>query len=92
MTDAELVHETLRGDRSAYEQLVRRWSGPVTGFVRSRVRRVDISDDLAQEVLLRHRNPETPTAIAKEVTRPDESVNLTTLGKMQPMIAAKPNL
>ena len=53
MTDAELVHETLRGDRSAYEQLVRRWSGPVTGFVRSRVRRVDISEDLAQEVLLR---------------------------------------
>lgn len=36
----------------------------------------------AQEVLLRHRNPETPTAVAKEVSRPDESVNLTTLGKM----------
>jgi precorrin-3B C17-methyltransferase len=36
----------------------------------------------AQEVLLRHRNPETPVAVAREITRTDESLSITALNQM----------
>ena len=36
----------------------------------------------AQEVLLRHRNSETPVTVAREATRADESITVSTLGQM----------
>jgi precorrin-3B C17-methyltransferase len=36
----------------------------------------------AQEVLLRHRVSETPVAVAREITRADESLSITTLDQM----------
>lgn len=53
MTDAELIKKTLNGQTSAFEVIVRRWSARLTAFVLSRVRRVDVAEDLAQECLLR---------------------------------------
>lgn len=35
-----------------------------------------------REVFLQHRNPNTPVAIIRQVTRPDEQITLTTLEKM----------
>jgi precorrin-2 C20-methyltransferase/precorrin-3B C17-methyltransferase len=37
---------------------------------------------LAQEVLLRHRLPETPVVIARDIGGPDESVRVVTLGEL----------
>ena len=36
----------------------------------------------AQEVLLRHREASTPVAVIREASRPDQTVNITTLGQM----------
>jgi precorrin-3B C17-methyltransferase len=36
----------------------------------------------AQEVLLRHRGAGTPVAVAREVSRDDETINVTTLAQM----------
>ncbi len=36
----------------------------------------------AQEVLLRHREASTPAAVIREASRPDQSINITTLGQM----------
>ncbi len=36
----------------------------------------------AQEVLLHHREASTPAAVVREASRPDETVNITTLGQM----------
>lgn len=36
----------------------------------------------AQEVLLRHRDESTPVAVARETSRDDETINVTTLGQM----------
>ncbi|MDJ1467421.1 precorrin-3B C(17)-methyltransferase [Xanthocytophaga flava] len=35
-----------------------------------------------REIFLQHRNPDTPVAIIRQVTRPDEQITLTTLEKM----------
>ena len=53
MTDAVLVRQTLAGQSSAYEELVRRWAPKVTGFCHAKIGRGDVAEDLAQEVLLR---------------------------------------
>ena len=53
MTDGELVRRTLAGDRSAYVDLVRRWSAPVVAFCHSRLWCSHTADDLAQESLMR---------------------------------------
>lgn len=53
LTDADLVRQTRGGQASAYEVLVHRWSARVLAFVRARVHRGDVAEDLAQEALLR---------------------------------------
>lgn len=53
MADGELVRQTLAGRTAAYEELVRRWAGRVTGLCHARVGRCDVAEDLAQETLLR---------------------------------------
>ncbi len=53
MNDADLVSLAIEGRRSASEQLVRRWSGRLTGYLRSRVSSPEVAEDLAQDVLLR---------------------------------------
>lgn len=53
MSDAELVRAALAGERSASEQLVRRWSPRVLAVCHARVGRLDVAEDLAQEALLR---------------------------------------
>src|SRR5207249_3911820 len=49
----ELVQRTLRGDTSAYGELVRRWTPRILAACHSRVGRAGVAEDLAQETLLR---------------------------------------
>lgn len=53
MSDAELVRQTLAGRTAAYEELVRRWAGRVTGLCHAKVGCASAADDLAQEALVR---------------------------------------
>ncbi|HVX10839.1 MAG TPA: RNA polymerase sigma factor [Pirellulales bacterium] len=53
MTDGHLVRQTLAGDRSAYEELVRRWSARILAFCHAKVGTSHAAEDLAQEALLR---------------------------------------
>jgi RNA polymerase sigma-70 factor, ECF subfamily len=53
MTDGELVRQTLAGQGTAYEELVRRWSARVLAFCHAKVRSAHAAEDLAQETLLR---------------------------------------
>ena len=53
MTDAELVRETLAGQTSAYEELVRRWAARVTALCHAKIGCAAAADDLAQDTLLR---------------------------------------
>ncbi len=52
-SDAELVRQWQRGDRSAFPALVRRWQQPVARFLAHLVGRSDLVQDLCQEVFLR---------------------------------------
>jgi RNA polymerase sigma-70 factor (ECF subfamily) len=51
--DGDLVRQTLAGNPSAYEPLVRRWSGRVLAVCHARVGRSDVAEELAQETLYR---------------------------------------
>ena len=53
MSDADLVHRAMQGDDSACEALVRQWSARIVGYLRGKVGRADVAEDLAQDVLLR---------------------------------------
>ncbi|HEV3006786.1 MAG TPA: sigma-70 family RNA polymerase sigma factor [Pirellulales bacterium] len=53
MTDGELVHQTLDGHNSAYEELVRRWSARTLAFCHDKVGSAHVAEDLAQESLVR---------------------------------------
>src|SRR4051794_4154738 len=53
MTDGELVRQFLRGDRTACEALVCRWSARVMAICHARVGNRHAAEDLAQESLLR---------------------------------------
>lgn len=53
MTDGELVRQTLAGQNTAYEELVRRWSARVLAFCHAKVRSSHAAEDLTQEALLR---------------------------------------
>lgn len=53
VTDGSLVRQALRGDRSARDELVCRWSARVLAFCHSRVADRHLAEDLAQEALLR---------------------------------------
>ena len=52
-TDAELVHQTRRGETVAFEALVRRWTARVTAFIVCKIRNRDVAEDLAQETLVK---------------------------------------
>lgn len=53
MDDAQLVRQAQTGQTSAYEVLVRRWSARLVGYVRSKVRHIDVAEDIAQDCLLK---------------------------------------
>jgi RNA polymerase sigma-70 factor (ECF subfamily) len=53
MTDGELVRHARRGDRTACESLVHRWSARVLAVCHSRVINRHVAEELAQESLLR---------------------------------------
>ena len=53
MSDGHLVSKAVAGDVAAYETLVCRWSARLIAYLRARVHRDDVAEDLAQEVLLR---------------------------------------
>jgi RNA polymerase sigma factor (sigma-70 family) len=53
MSDGELVRQALAGRNPAFEELVRRWAGRVTGLCHARTRNSAAAEDLAQETLLR---------------------------------------
>lgn len=53
MTDGDLVHQTLAGERSAYGTLVKRYAARVLGVCHARVGRAAAAEDLAQETLVR---------------------------------------
>ena len=52
-TDADLVGQARQGKVSSYEALVRRWSAPVTAYLRAKVCHAEVAEDLAQESFLR---------------------------------------
>jgi len=52
-TDGELVRQVLQGQRTACDELVRRWSARVLAFCHARVGNHHTAEDLAQESLLR---------------------------------------
>lgn len=52
-TDGELVRQVLQGERTACDDLVRRWSARVLAFCHARVGNHHAAEDLAQESLLR---------------------------------------
>jgi RNA polymerase sigma-70 factor, ECF subfamily len=52
-SDGELVRQALAGRTEAYAELVRRWAARVTALCHAKVGRADVTDDLAQEALLR---------------------------------------
>jgi RNA polymerase sigma-70 factor (ECF subfamily) len=51
-SDDDLVEQTLRGDRSAFQQLTLRYFRPVGAFILKRVERPDLVEDLLQETFL----------------------------------------
>jgi RNA polymerase sigma-70 factor (ECF subfamily) len=53
MDDADLVRQTLGGDRAAYAGLVERYGPRVHTLCRAHVRRAEVAEELAQETLLR---------------------------------------
>jgi RNA polymerase sigma-70 factor, ECF subfamily len=53
MTDAELVRRACEGERTAQEQLVRRYAPRLLAVCRARIGRHEAVEDLAQEALLR---------------------------------------
>ena len=53
LTDAELVKQTLAGDRDYYAELVNRYTARVFHFLRARVARVEDAEDLVQETFVK---------------------------------------
>lgn len=53
LSDGELVRQTLDGQNSAYEELVRRWAARVTALCHAKTGKAQAAEDLAQETLMR---------------------------------------
>jgi RNA polymerase sigma-70 factor (ECF subfamily) len=51
--DQELVRKTLRGDRGAFEMIVRRYQQPVFNYIGRMVRERELALDFTQEVFLK---------------------------------------
>ncbi len=58
------------------------WGDFVIGFYNPRSQKRDWQLQRAINILLTQRTPETPVAIARNMTRPDEAVTITTLGEL----------
>ena len=58
------------------------WGDFVIGFYNPRSKRRDWQLDFALDVLRTSRSAETPVVLARNVTRPDESLKVTTLGEV----------
>jgi RNA polymerase sigma-70 factor (ECF subfamily) len=52
-SDSDLVRLAQGGQRTAYEELVRRWSARVLAVCHAKIRSVHTAEELAQEALLR---------------------------------------
>lgn len=52
-TTTELFEQTKQGDRSAYEQLFRKYYTPLVRFARDIVKDADTAEDLVQEVFVK---------------------------------------
>src|SRR5687768_18183034 len=52
-TEQALIEQAQRGDRAAFEQIVRQNQGMVYGYLRARLLQPVDADDLTQEVFLR---------------------------------------
>jgi RNA polymerase sigma-70 factor (ECF subfamily) len=52
-SDSDLVRQAQQGERTAYAELVRRWSARVLAVCQSRVRSAHTAEELAQDALLR---------------------------------------
>ena len=50
-TDAQAVERAARGDRDAFMVLVRRYRGPLIGYIHGKTRVRDEAEDIAQDVL-----------------------------------------
>jgi cobalt-precorrin 5A hydrolase/precorrin-3B C17-methyltransferase len=57
------------------------WGDFVIAFYSPRSQKRDWQLPAALDILLAHRSPTTPVAIARNVTRPDEQISLTTLAE-----------
>ncbi len=53
MSDGDLVRQTLAGQTTSYDELVRRWAARVLALCHYRVRSAHVAEELAQEALLR---------------------------------------
>lgn len=53
MTDEELAYSSAGGDRAAFEQIVRRYTGPLAGFVAARTSTFQDTEDIVQDTFLR---------------------------------------
>ncbi len=60
------------------------WGDFVIGFYNPRSQKRDWQLRRALGILLAHRAAETPVAVVRNVTRPDEQISLTTLAELQP--------
>ena len=60
------------------------WGDFVIGFYNPRSKQRDWQLAKAQELLREHRSDDTPVVIARNVSRPDEQITLTTLGALDP--------
>ena len=60
------------------------WGDFVIAFYNPRSQKRDWQLQTAIDILLAHRPPTTPVAIARNVTRPDEAITLTTLAELDP--------
>jgi cobalt-precorrin 5A hydrolase/precorrin-3B C17-methyltransferase len=60
------------------------WGDFVIAFYNPRSQKRDWQLPAALDILLAHRSPTTPVAIARNVTRPDEQISLTTLAEIDP--------
>lgn len=58
------------------------WGDFVIGFYNPRSQKRDWQLQRAVEILLTQRDPATPVVIARNVTRPDEAISLTTLAEL----------
>jgi RNA polymerase sigma-70 factor (ECF subfamily) len=53
LTDVELIEKAIRGREDGFEELVRRYQRPITGYVYRMLNNYDVSLDVTQEVFIK---------------------------------------